>query len=215
MKKYIHIFLCLLVVTTGCLNKKTTKDGNNPQSFFSKTKKRTTNRRKSSFDENLEAFALDNDSLQDFAQNNNQNSKAETTSSSKKTSALFNWEDITADQSKEQFKTLLFEFNKNSLGKNQIASLKADIEYAKKMAKLNKVIVIEGHACHSEGSAIYNMTLSEQRAKHVATKFIDAGISKEQIKIAARGQEMPVVKGGNREEQSVNRRVEIFAIDSY
>ena len=58
------------------------------------------------------------------------------------------------------------------------------------------------------------MTLSEQRAKFIATQFIDAGIDKANIKIAARGQEMPIVKGGNREHQAVNRRVEVFAIDS-
>jgi outer membrane protein OmpA-like peptidoglycan-associated protein len=58
------------------------------------------------------------------------------------------------------------------------------------------------------------MTLSEQRAKFIATKFIDAGIEKANIKIAARGQEMPVHKGGNKDQQAVNRRVEVFAIDN-
>ena len=58
------------------------------------------------------------------------------------------------------------------------------------------------------------MTLSEHRAKFIATKFMDAGINKANIKIAARGQEMPVHKGGNKHQQAVNRRVEVFAIDN-
>ena len=82
------------------------------------------------------------------------------------------------------------------------------------MIKLGKVIVVEGHACDSAGSAIYNMALSERRAKFIALQFTQAGIEKMNIKIAARGQEMPVHNGGNRHEQAVNRRVEVYAIDS-
>ena len=82
------------------------------------------------------------------------------------------------------------------------------------MIKQGKTIVIEGHACHSAGSAIYNLALSEKRARHVAQKFAEAGIDSCNIKIAPRGQEMPIVKEGNRKQQAPNRRVEIFAIDS-
>ena len=82
------------------------------------------------------------------------------------------------------------------------------------MIKHGKIIVIEGHACHSAGSRAYNMALSERRARFAASRFSEAGISSTDIKIAPRGQEMPIVKGGGRQEQAPNRRVEIFAIDS-
>lgn len=217
MKKYIHTFLCLGVLFTGCIKKKEANQSS--KSFFSKANKRKVKKRVSSFDENLEAFSLDNDTLKDFAHEQSSSSKPSSSKTSqsvttKKASSLFRWEDIASDESKEQFKTLYFEFNKYGLARDQIKNLKADIDYAKKMIHQGKTIVIEGHACHSEGSAIYNMTLSEKRAKFVAQKFIDAGIEKASIKIAARGQEMPIVHGGDRKAQAVNRRVEIFAIDN-
>lgn len=212
MKKYIHIFLCLMIITTGCAKKKNNKTTVTPTS----TKK--SHVKKSNFDENLEAFALDDDALHNFAHEINSSSDQSTTEATtkiaNKSNSIFEWEDIAVDQSKNEFKKIYFAFDKYQIDKSQEASLFADIEHAKKMINLDKTIVIEGHACDSAGSAIYNMTLSEQRAKFVATKFIEAGIEKANIKIAARGQEMPIVKGGNRDQQSANRRVEVFAIDS-
>jgi len=212
MKKYIHIFLCLMIITTGCAKKK-----NNPPKASTTTIKKTSVK-KSNFDENLEAFALDDDALHNFAHEVNNSDDTlvteTTTKTSHKPNSIFEWEDVAVDQSKNEFKKIYFAFDKYHIDKSQESALIADIEHAKKMINLNKTIVIEGHACDSAGSAIYNMTLSEQRAKFIATKFIEAGVDKSNIKIAARGQEMPLVKGGNKNEQAVNRRVEVFAIDS-
>ncbi|MBV8661006.1 MAG: OmpA family protein [Candidatus Dependentiae bacterium] len=212
MKKYIHIFLCLLIVTTGCAKKKD-KTVTNKQS--SAKKSHVKHNKKTTFDENLEAFALDDDSLHNFAHDmNNESQQDASTKPARHANSIFQWEDAQADQSKEDFKTIYFEFDKHKIKKDQEANLQANIDYAKKMIGAGKIIVIEGHACDSAGSAVYNMTLSEQRAKFIATKFMDASIDKSNIKIAARGQEMPVVKGGNKHQQAVNRRVEIYAIDN-
>ena len=213
MKKYIHIFLCSLVIMTGCAKKKNNQPTNNKTA---NKKVHVKSNKKSSFDENLDAFALDDDSLHNFAHDKNNTSKDNdsSTKSSSKPNSMFQWEDATVDQSKQDFKTIYFAFDKYKINKEQEASLQADIAHAKKMIDTGKIIVIEGHACDSAGSAIYNMTLSQQRAEFIATKFIDAGIVKANIKIAARGQEMPVHKGGNKHQQAVNRRVEIFAIDN-
>ncbi len=214
MKKYIHIFLCLLMITTGCAKKKS-----NPTVKNQTTTKKSTNKngKSTTFDENLAAFALDDDALHTFAHDTNQNNQETTTTtkiSTHKPNSIFQWEDAAVDQSKEDFKTIYFEFDKHTIKKEQEPALQADIQHAKKMIATGKIIVIEGHACDSAGSAIYNMTLSEQRAKFIAKQFIAAGVNKADIKIAARGQEMPVHKGGNRHEQAVNRRVEVFAIDT-
>jgi len=206
MKKYIHIFLCVLVLTAGCSKKKNT----NP-SIKSVSPKKSYNKN-NSFNDNLEAFALDDDTLHNFA--HEQQSHKESSSLSHKPNSIFQWEDVTADQSKSEFRTIYFDFDKYKITKEQESALQSDIEHAKKMIALGKVIVIEGHACDSAGSAAYNMVLSEKRAKFIATKFNDAGVEKAHIKIAARGQEMPVHKGGNKHEQAVNRRVEVFAIDT-
>ncbi len=214
MKKYIHIFLCSLVIITAGCGKNKKSYPTNTQAINKKAYKK--NNKKSSFDENLEAFALDNDSLHNFAHDTNDNSQKQEgrVHNSSNPHAIFQWEDVSADQSKQDFKTIYFDFDKYKITKEQEAALQADIEYATKMIEAGKVIVIEGHACDSAGSAVYNMTLSEHRAKFIATKFIDAGIDKTNIKIAARGQEMPVRKGGNRHQQAINRRVEVYAIDS-
>ena len=211
MKKYIQIFLCLIVIgfTAGCGKKKNKASNNQALTKNSHIKAS----KKSSFDENLDAFALDDDALHNFAHDKNTD-KGTAAKDGRKPNSMFQWEDATVDQSKQDFKTIYFEFDKYKINKEQEAALQADIAHAKKMIDTGKIIVIEGHACDSAGSAIYNMTLSEQRAKFIGTKFTEAGIEKANIKIAARGQEMPVHKGGNKHQQAVNRRVEVFAIDN-
>ncbi len=211
MKKYIQLFLCLLIVTTaGCGKKKNTISQNNKPTAKQHLKKTPA---KTIFDENLQAFALDEDALHNFAHDTKVTSN-QNTIISEKPNAIFQWQDATVDQSKEDFKKIYFEFDKHTITKEQEANLQADIEHAKKMIQLGKTIIVEGHACDSAGSAVYNMTLSEKRAKFIAQKFTQAGIDKANIKIAARGQEMPEHKGGNRHEQAVNRRVVVYAIDS-
>ncbi len=213
MKKYIQFFLCLLLITTGCGKKKNNKPTNN-QAANKKTHVKSS--KKSSFDENLDAFALDDDSLHNFAHETNHTSADHdnSTKRSSKPNSIFQWEDAAVDQSKNDFKVIYFEFNKHKINKAQEENLHADIAHAKKMIETGKIIVIEGHACDSAGSAVYNMALSQKRAKFIATKFMDAGIDTTNIKIAARGQEMPAHKGGNRDQQAINRRVVIYAIDS-
>jgi outer membrane protein OmpA-like peptidoglycan-associated protein len=213
MKKYIQLFLCLLMITAaGCSKKKNkaVKNQPTPKKSHVKTSK------KSAFDENLQAFALDDASLHNFAHDKNspQQNQDLSANGSDNANSMFQWENATADQSKQEFKTIYFEFDKYTITPEQTAALNSDIQYAQKMINAGKVIVIEGHACDSAGSAVYNMTLSEKRAKFIASKFAEAGIEKSSIKIAARGQEMPIIKGGNKHKQAVNRRVEVFAIDA-
>ncbi len=107
----------------------------------------------------------------------------------------------------------------NHIKENQRSALNYDIEQVRQLVAeagdaAQPTVVIEGHACHSEGSAIYNLALSERRARYIAQKFAEAGIDASNIKIAPRGSEMPVRHGGSRAEQWVNRRVEIYAIDA-
>jgi outer membrane protein OmpA-like peptidoglycan-associated protein len=95
--------------------------------------------------------------------------------------------------------------------------LKGSLEQEKNTSKTT--IVVEGHACHAAGSAIYNMALSEKRAKDVADRLVSEGVSRDQIKIVGRGKEFPaIVNGkpvtGSIEEQWPNRRVEVSVINA-
>lgn len=209
-KKFLLLSIILVTFLGGC--KKNQKKIDNSDKFLTTSKKVKRGQKNQSAD----AFDLDQDSMKSFALDDSiskhQGSSKAAQSSSE--NPMFSWENLNAEESKHQFKTLHFDFDKDDLAPSQHAALKYDIAEAKKMIKKGKLIVIEGHACHSAGSAIYNLALSERRARYVAQKFAEEGIDASHIKIAPRGQEMPVRKGGTRAEQWVNRRVEIYAIDA-
>lgn len=210
-KKFLVLSVMLLSIIGGC-KKNTNQTDNKKQSLFSKSNKKSN--KNSASTSNVDPLDLDGDSLQTFALNEN-NSKHHTASSKNdQNNSLFSWENIDAEKTRNLFKTLYFDFDKDFLNAKEEPALKHDIQEAKKMIKDGKTIVIEGHACHSAGSAAYNLAISERRARCVAQKFAEHGIDASHIKIAPRGQEMPVRKGGNKQEQWVNRRVEIYAIDS-
>lgn len=221
-KKYISylsiILVSLVALFSGCKKEKTETS---KKPFFSKVKdKEKATSSKKVTDDSVHAFDLDDNAMKTFAlddklpQHTPSNTNLGTPSANNtETKKLFSWENIAAEDSKNDFKKLFFEFDKHVLEPSQSKNLKQDIKEAKKMIKEGKTIVIEGHACHSEGSAAYNLALSEKRARHVASEFAKAGIDPKVIKIAPRGQEMPIVKGGNRQQQAPNRRAEIFAID--
>lgn len=191
---------------TGC--KKNKETGKEKSSLFSKKSKLKK-------DQSADAFDLNSDSMKSFAIDD-KISKHKTTSDSttKSNSPMFSWEDQLADETKKLFQTIHFDFDKDFLKPSEEVKLDQNIAQAKKMIKQGKTIVIEGHACHSAGSRAYNMAISERRARNVAQKFAEAGVNSSHIKIAPRGQEMPVRKGGSKKEQWVNRRVETYAIDS-
>ena len=131
------------------------------------------------------------------------------------------WNEI----SEGSFKTVYFDFDSDRIRQDQEDTLAYDIDLMKK--KLTEyeansmatpmTVVIEGHSCHAAGSSIYNLALSERRAKQLKDRLLAAGIPQDIIKIVGRGQEIPaIIDGkpvdGNREEQWPNRRDEIRII---
>ncbi len=209
-KKFLLLGIILISCLGGCKkNKKTSHDSD----LMSSKKHGKVKHNKKNVKQDVDAFDLDQDALKTFALDDSLPSHKTTTKTVSSENPLFSWENVSAEESKHQFKTLYFEFDKDVLSAAQHSSLIFDEQEAKRMIKDGKMIVIEGHACHSAGSAIYNLALSERRARYIAQKFAEAGIDASNIKIAPRGQEMPVRKGGTKAEQWVNRRVEIYALD--
>ena len=124
------------------------------------------------------------------------------------------------DADKQGYKTVYFDFNNYSLRQDQEENVAFDMARIKQSltdaaAKgINPVVIIEGHACHSAGSATYNLALSEKRAKVLSDRLSAEGIAPESIKIVGRGKELPaMVDGkpctGDREQQWPNRRDEV------
>lgn len=99
---------------------------------------------------------------------------------------------------------------------NNVNRLLGEVEIARQEGK-EPVIVIEGHSCSITRSRIYNFALSEQRAKRLADRLVEAGIPRDNLKVVGRGEEYPaIVDGkpvmGTKDEQGPNRRAEIHVI---
>lgn len=120
---------------------------------------------------------------------------------------------------------VLFDFDRFTVRADQEPVVQKDIAFAQKVLAIEAVdgaqpaVVVEGHACHSAGSDVYNLALSEKRAKVVADRFVNSGVSRENIKIVGRGAHVPVMINGkevtgDRAAQAPNRRVEVHAIYS-
>ena len=120
----------------------------------------------------------------------------------------YSWIDA---QSDDEFRKLYFSFNHYGVREDQKAALNYDIEQVRQLvaeAGDGATVVIEGHTCQ-EGSPLYNLALSEKRAKTVADLFVAAGIDRTAIKVVGRGQECPATSGRTREDRAPNRRVEV------
>jgi outer membrane protein OmpA-like peptidoglycan-associated protein len=139
----------------------------------------------------------------------------------------FSWAEESAQQERT-FKTIYFDYDRDTLRKDQEEALAFDIELAQQMFDEYKffgdedqkpTVVIDGHACHSAGSRAYNLAISERRAKVIANKLVEAGIPQENIKVVGRGAEYPaVVEGetvtGDKTAQWPNRRDEMRIVYS-
>lgn len=71
-------------------------------------------------------------------------------------------------------------------------------------------VSIEGHT-DSTGSADYNKSLSEKRAKYVKKHLKDAGINASRLSTKAFGETMPKSSNATKEGRAANRRVEVKA----
>lgn len=195
MKKMLSILLIVAALVPGCGKKKekkldSKKDKNSLNMPLAQGKGKSA-----FFDEEAEAFVLEDEA------------KGTKVASAQADSWV-------ADANVKQFKTLYFEFDKYDIRKDQEPLLAADIKEAQAIVGRGELVTVEGHACHSAGSKTYNLVLSEHRAQEVASKIKDAGIPQESLKVVGRGTEMPVVFGGNRDEQWPNRRVEFFSVSA-
>lgn len=130
-----------------------------------------------------------------------------------------------AGQNEDGLNPVYFDFDRFAIRPDQEEVVGSDVKKVKNDLKVAQkkgdapVIVVEGHACHAAGSSVYNMALSEKRAKVLADRLNKEGVPSENIKIVGRGKEVPaVINGkavsGDREEQWPNRRDEIRVIYS-
>jgi len=133
-----------------------------------------------------------------------------------KDESFVSWQDYDNDAQDVQFKTVLFDLNKNEVRADQKEALKEDIALAKDAVKEGKSIAVHGHTCEL-GAPSFNLPLSERRAQVIKKEMVKSGIPEDKIKTVGCGKEIPasfVDKEGKTKDQyvaelSVNRRSEI------
>lgn len=212
MKKHYVVMLLLLVGMAGCGKRKKTKLSGAQKETFTEVDIPTTDPKDK--DANIHSF-FDGD-LGEFALADDVANPTKTTAHDE-----YSFVQDARQNSKDAFKIVYFNFDEASIRDDQEATLAFDIERAKDMLAQNPqaTIVIDGHACHSAGSHVYNLALSEKRAKVLADRFAAAGVPAENMKIVGRGMEMPaIIDGkaveGDRAQQWPNRRDEMRIIYS-
>lgn len=123
-------------------------------------------------------------------------------------------------ENKKDLEKVYFGFDQHKLTQEQKQTLAKNIgEIKETMASADQAeVLIEGHACHSAGSDIYNVIKSEERAKTVKNMCVKKGIDEDHITIIGYGKEKPAINKdgavvtGDRQDQWANRRVEMKVI---
>ena len=72
-------------------------------------------------------------------------------------------------------------------------------------------VSVEGHT-DSSGGKVYNQSLSERRARMVATEVIEGGIAAARVSVRGYGSSRPVANNATVQGRAKNRRVEIVVI---
>lgn len=227
MNKLCGLSLLLVLFASGCGKKKSTV-------------KKMDSKKIAALDKNLPVFTsdkeelVDNDSVNDFAfiddedlagkdnlvvsaegidKASEDKSKALNSAASGSNELLATADEAALD-SELGFKRVQFDFNKNSIRKDQLQVVASDIAAAKKAVEQGKKVVVQGHTCQM-GSAAYNMSLSQRRAEAVKTQMVKAGLDSELVKTVGFGYEQPLVWSDATErterikELTPNRRAEV------
>jgi peptidoglycan-associated lipoprotein len=100
-------------------------------------------------------------------------------------------------------KDVFFDFDKFAVKDDQKAALSDDIGWLKGNTSVK--VVVEGH-CDERGTAEYNLSLGERRAKAVKDYLIAAGVAADRISTISYGKERPFVLGHDESAWKWNRR---------
>lgn len=194
MNKIVYLLVAGLIITPGCFKRSKKSENGSSRSTYEKTG------HKSIFDEDVESFVFEDD-LNPFAPQDGDSVQA------LDESGLWSPGDR-----QTSFETVYYDFDRHDIRQDQKQVLDRNLSQIKSAARKGETIIIEGHACTAGGSAQYNMTLSEHRARSVKKYLVKHGVPAENLKVVGRGAEMCKVSGGDQEQQAPNRRVEFYEI---
>jgi OOP family OmpA-OmpF porin len=107
-------------------------------------------------------------------------------------------------------RTIQFDFDKYDIKEEYYPRLNKVAEVMRQNPGLK--VEIAGHT-DSMGSAQYNQTLSEKRARAVTEYLVGKGISSDRLRPVGRGEDMPIASNDTKAGQAKNRRVELTPIE--
>lgn len=115
------------------------------------------------------------------------------------------------NEDREFFKanTVLFDFDKSAVRKNEQRKVQAVGEVLKSRPEAS--VEVEGH-CDERGTEEYNRSLGEKRALSVREYLINLGISSERIFTVSFGEDKPAVNAHNESAWTKNRRGEFILL---
>jgi peptidoglycan-associated lipoprotein len=102
-------------------------------------------------------------------------------------------------------KPVFFAFDESTLSADALAIVTENAEWLKDRPTVK--VQVEGHT-DERGTAEYNLSLGERRAKTVRDALVRLGVETERIKTISYGEETPVAQGGDESAWSQNRRAE-------
>jgi peptidoglycan-associated lipoprotein len=122
------------------------------------------------------------------------------------TAGLADQDSIAANKLEVGNQVYYFEFNKDDVQQDDLASLKVQADYL--VAHSSARVRLAGNA-DERGSREYNVALGWRRAKAVAAVLEQDGVNEKQIAMLSYGKEKPVAFGHDEASFSLNRRVNL------
>jgi peptidoglycan-associated lipoprotein len=110
---------------------------------------------------------------------------------------------VPAAKRSADFKDVFFDFDRSNLRADQQELMAANIAWLKANAMTQ--IILEGH-CDERGTAEYNISLGERRARVVRDALVKGGIAAARISVISYGEERPFVLGHDESAWKWNRR---------
>jgi len=104
---------------------------------------------------------------------------------------------------------VMYDFDSAEIKSEAYPMLNEGVSILKKNPELK--VEIDGHT-DNKGSAVYNMNLSERRAKSIMQYFVDQGVEAERLTTKGFGFTQPAASNETKEGRAKNRRVELTPV---
>ncbi len=111
------------------------------------------------------------------------------------------------EQEQLRLSTLYFGYDSSEVGPDSKSALEENVRWLR--TNKNGSVVLEGHT-DERGTAEYNLSLGERRARGIRQYLIQLGIDGERMSILSYGEEKPAAYGQTESDFSRNRRVEFI-----